>query len=80
MKNMNDLKKELLLIILRIVQKNLDQGQVQVLCYMVGLLQSKNQEVRVKIIPFKEEIIMEMLCEIFKRVIYLNLYGQLFKK
>lgn len=77
---MSDLKKESLLIILRIVQKNLDQGLVQVLCYMVELLQSKSQGVRVKIIHFKEEITMEMLCEIFKKVIYSNLFARLFRK
>jgi hypothetical protein len=61
MKNMNDLKKELLLIILKIVQKNLDRGLVLVSCCTGGLLQLKCQEVLVKIIHFKEEIIMEML-------------------
>jgi len=80
MKNTNDLKKESLLIILRIVQKNLDQGLVQVLCYTVELLQSESQGVQVKIIHFKEEITMEMLCEIFKKVIYLNLFARLFWK
>lgn len=80
MKNTNDLKKESLLIILRIVQKNLDQGLVQVLCYTVELLQSESQGVQVKIIHFKEEITMEMFCEIFKKVIYLNLFARLFRK
>jgi hypothetical protein len=71
MKNTNDLRKELQLIILRIVQKSLDQDLGLGLCSMEGLLQSKSQEALVKIIRYKEEIIMEMLCEIFKRVIYL---------
>ena len=80
MKNTNDLKKGLSLIILRIAQKNLDQGLGPGLCLMGGPRRSKSQEVQAKITHFREEIIMEMLCEIFKRVIYLNLFAQLFRK